>query len=100
MKFKSDIALFRILIVVFLLLFHAFCPYGNNWTSVGEYVPIYFWIDNWSYSFFLQGFVFISGLLFGFQLKKKKEEHSLSIKAEIKKKVLRLLLPSLVFSNC
>ena len=99
MKFRADIALFRVIVIAFLVLFHAFCPYGGHWGSIGADVQPYWWLDNWSYSFFLQGFVFISGYIYGIQKAYKKKEGEISIKEELKKKFMRLMVPSLVFST-
>lgn len=99
MNFRSDIGLFRVLVIFLLLVFHSFCPYGNYWRDIGLDVPLYYWLDNWSYSFFLQGFIFISGYLYGIQLPKKKAKGLYNIKEELKKKFHRLMIPSLLFTS-
>jgi len=99
MIFRTDIAIFRVTVIAFLVLFHAFCPYGGHWGILGVDVQPYWWLDNWSYSFFLQGFVFISGYIYGIQKGYKKDKGGISIQGELKKKFMRLMLPSLVFST-
>lgn len=99
MSFRSDIGLFRVLVIFLLLVFHSFCPYGNYWRDIGLDVPLYYWLDNWSYSFFLQGFIFISGYLYGIQLPKKKAKGLYNIKEELKKKFHRLMVPSLLYTS-
>lgn len=103
MKFRVDIAFFRVAVIAFLVVFHAFCPYADHWNywggDLGFDIPAYWWLDNWSYSFFLQGFVFISGYIFGIQKEQKKQKDVFSIKGELKKKFIRLMVPSLLFST-
>ena len=57
-------------------------------------MEIYFWLDWLSYSFMLETFVFISGLLFGIQEMKK----DIILSDVLIKKGKRLLLPSFIFS--
>ena len=99
MNFRNDIGLFRVIVIFLLLVFHSFCPFGNYWRDIGLDVPFYYWLDNWSYSFFLQGFIFISGYLYGIQLPKKKAKGLYNIKEELKKKFHRLMIPSLLFTS-
>lgn len=99
-SYRFDIGLFRIVIILFLVVFHTFGPFANVWKDFGFDIPVYWWISKWSYSFFLEGFVFISGYLYGIQfLRKIAEGKNVDFRAEIKKKFHRLMLPSLLFST-
>jgi len=92
----NEIIIIRIALVFFLILYHSFAPFSGSWQPLtDEFIPAYHWISKFAYSFFLGSFVFISGYLYA---------HSDSVKGQqpirkiIKKKSIRLLLPSVVFS--
>lgn len=93
----ADIDLLRCLLILLLVTYHAFCPYTGNWKAIEgyEYVGLYHVIGALFYSFFLEMFVFISGFLYGEQVKKG---NPLSVKEVAIKKSKRLLIPSVVFS--
>lgn len=95
-KMLNEIVIIRLLLVVCLVLYHAFAPYAGAWAPLTEEsVMCYYWIGKFAYSFFLGSFVFISGYLYA---------HSESIKGPqspkraICKKIKRLIFPSIVFS--
>lgn len=58
-------------------------------------VNLYYWLDWLSYSFMLETFVFLSGFLFGTQIRNK---GLLPIWTIIVKKFKRLIIPSVIFS--
>lgn len=99
-SYRIDIGIFRIIIILFLVVFHSFGPFANVWQDFGFNISSYWWISKWSYSFFLEGFVFVSGYLYGIQYKRMiTGETKLDFRAELKKKFKRLMIPSLLFST-
>lgn len=94
----ADIDLLRCLLILLLVTYHSFCPYTGNWKAIEgyDYVGLYHVIGALFYSFFLEMFVFISGFLYGEQVKKKGNPSS--VKEVAIKKGKRLLIPSVVFS--
>ena len=98
-KYLNDVVIIRLVLIVLLVLYHAFAIYNGAWVmpdGIHE-VKTYWWIASFSYSFMLEAFVFISGLVFGFQVRNK---YGGKVSAEngIVKKAKRLLIPSIVFS--
>ena len=93
----SDIVVVRLGLIVLLVFFHSFAIYGGGWQRlyVPPYVGLYYWLDWLSYSFMLESFVFISGLLFGYQERKK---GGIPLDKLLIKKAKRLLIPSFIFS--
>lgn len=97
--FLYEVAFVRVILIVLLLLYHCFAIYTGKWPSlntvwVAQDICSYKWIGYFFYSFFLECFVFISGYVFEFQMRKK----NLSFVGVLKKKAYRILLPSIVFS--
>lgn len=88
----------RLVLVAMLLIYHSFAPFCGGWEPYDTLVEsdVYFWIGKSSYSFFLEGFVFISGLLVGFQSKKTPLRNYNYL--FLWKKFKRLFIPSIVFS--
>ena len=72
-KVLVEIVMVRLCLIILLVFFHAFAIYGGAWNRVftPPHIEVYFWLDWLSYSFMLETFVFISGLLFGIQELKK-----------------------------
>ncbi len=88
----------RLLLISMLLSYHAFAPFYGGWPHFPgqECFSSYTWLARYLYSFFLEGFVFISGILAGYQLLKHPiKEMGLRY---ILKKGKRLILPSIVLS--
>lgn len=88
----------RLILVALVIIYHSFAPFCGSWDPIGSGEPIktYFYIGKISYSFFLEAFVFISGILVGFQsLKRPVKEQGFKF---ITKKIKRLILPSVIFS--
>lgn len=95
----TNVAVIRLVLIVLLVFYHAFAPYSGAWEPIVGFpkVPAYWWMDRLSYAFMLEMFVFISGYIFGYQVRTKGES-----KLEAKKlfwgKFKRLMIPCMVFS--
>ena len=89
----------RSILIVLLVFFHSFAPFGGGWEQIDNYPDIraYWWLDWLSYAFMLESFVFISGFLFGYQVRTKGEE-KLVFKSLIWGKFKRLIIPCIFFS--
>lgn len=87
----------RPVLIVLLVMYHAFAPYCGAWVKPQyiENVDIYRWIAHFASAFRLEGFVFISGYVFTFQLQQKNK--FVSVWNLVKSKAERLLLPCVVF---
>lgn len=97
-KILPDVVIMRLILIVLLVLDHSFAPFSGMWKSI---IPqydneTYFFIGKLSYSFFLEAFVFISGLLAGYQA--VKHPVALQGKEFVTKKFKRLYIPSIIFS--
>lgn len=93
----KEIDIVRPLLVILVVVYHAFNIYAQGWEPVDGYVdvPLYKWVDIYSYSFVLEAFVFISGFLYGYQI----ERNGLgSFSALVRKKIWRLLVPAWFWS--
>lgn len=94
----GNVVILRLLLIVLLVLYHSFCIFCGAWTIHDDYphIPLYWWIAKSAYSFMLEAFVFISGFLYGYQVKNK-GLHIISIKNTVYRKFKRLLLPCFFF---
>ena len=97
MKILNEVAVIRPILIVVVVLYHAFIVYNGGWKEPVGFVPCeqYKWIARVAYSFMLETFVFISGYVWAFQhieLKRIETFESLVIK-----KMQRLMLPCLLF---
>lgn len=97
-KLLIDVCYIRLILIIFLVLYHAFAIFCGGWTPIVGYpdIPSYYWVGMFSCSFMLEAFVFISGLIYGYQIKRKPE--LMSFRNVIINKTKRLLLPSCIFS--
>lgn len=97
--FLSEVAIIRPILIVLLVFYHAFAIYSGAWAPIKGYpeVPAYWWLDKLSYAFMLEMFVFISGYVFGFQVRTKGNE-KLKAKNLLWGKFKRLMIPCMVFS--
>lgn len=95
----SNVSLIRPILLVLLVFYHAFAIYSGAWAPIEGFpeVPIYWWLDKLSYAFMLEMFVFISGYVFGFQVRTKGEE-KLKAKNLLWGKFKRLMIPCMIFS--
>ena len=98
-KLLSDVVIIRNILIILLVFYHAFAIYSGAWDPIKGYpeVPGYWWLDKLSYAFMLETFVFISGYVFGFQVRTKGEE-KLKAKNLLLGKFKRLMIPCMVFS--
>ena len=94
-----DVIVVRNVLIVLLVFYHAFAIYSGAWVPIKDYpeVPVYWWLDKLSYAFMLELFVFISGYVFGYQVRVKGES-KLQAKNLFWGKFKRLIIPSMVFS--
>lgn len=98
-RFLDDVCVIRIILILLLIIYHSFCPYTSSfWPNPQNYsIPVYYWLGRLSYSFMLETFVFISGLILGYQVMIKGSS-LISFNTLIKNKVKRLIIPSVIFS--
>lgn len=94
----NEISFMRPVLLVLLVSYHAFAPYAGTWQMPDgiEEVNIYKVIALLSRAFRLEGFVFISGYIFTFQLVERKKFDTFG--GLFKSKLQRLLIPSFLFS--
>lgn len=98
-KYLFDVVLIRLVLIFFLVFYHAFCPFTGAWDAFDDQfynIEIYKWLGLLTHNFRLESMVFISGLLFGYTINIYPER--LCIKNCVIKKLKRVILPSLIFS--
>lgn len=98
-SYLADVAIIRVALIFLLVFYHALCPYTGAWSSPFENpsaIPVYKWLGLFSHYFQLETMVFISGLLFGYGIKRKNIIPTIRDTALRKGK--RILLPCLLFS--
>lgn len=95
----DNVTIIRNLLIVLLVFYHAFAIYSGAWAPIKDFpeVPVYWWLDKLSYAFMLELFVFISGYVFGYQVRVKGET-KLQAKSLFWGKFKRLMIPCMVFS--
>lgn len=95
----SNVAVIRPILVVMLVFYHAFAIYGGAWTPIVGFPEIkaYWWFDWFAFACMLETFVFVSGYVFGYQVRVKGET-KLKTKNLIIGKLTRLMLPCAIFS--
>ena len=98
-KLIPEVVVIRPILIVLLVFYHAFAIYSGAWAPIEGFpeVPAYWWLDKLSYAFMLEMFVFVSGYVFGFQVRTKGEV-KLQAKALFWGKFKRLMIPCMVFS--
>lgn len=94
----NEISLMRPVLLVLLVSYHTFAPYVGSWDKPDgiDNCELYRWIGLLSRAFRLEGFVFISGYIFTFQIVERNRFDSFS--QLLKSKVERLLIPCFFFS--
>ena len=94
----NEVSFMRPILLVLLVSYHAFAPYTGTWAMpIGcDDVELYRWLGYFSRAFRLEGFVFISGYIFTFQLISKNKFTDITQLA--KSKFQRLLIPGILFS--
>lgn len=97
--FLSNVAIIRPILILLMVFYHAFAIYSGGWMPLDGYpsVRVYWWLDWLSYSFMLEMFVFVSGYVFGFQVRVK-GNNKLDAKNLFIGKFKRLIVPSMIFS--
>lgn len=92
----SEIAFIRPVLVVLLVAYHSFAPYSGAWRSPDgiDSVSVYGIGDKFAFAFMLEGFFFISGYIFTFQLLERNKFNCLLDLA--RNKIERLLIPCFV----
>lgn len=93
----TEISIIRPILILLLVFYHAFCIYNSGWPApdgIIVNIPLYKWLDKFSFSFLLPSFVFISGYVWEFQNIKKGIPPFSKL---LVTKARRLLLPSLLF---
>lgn len=92
----KEISIMRPILIVLLVVYHAFIIYGGGWGKPVGYIeiPIYKHLVWWTYSFMLESFTFISGYIY---LYSNRTRGNGSLKMLVKKKTKRLLVPMILF---
>lgn len=95
----TNVVEIRLILVFLLVFYHAFAPYSGGWEPILGYpeVKLYWWLDKISYASMLETFVFVSGFVYGFQVRIK-GDGKLAFKPLLLGKFKRLIIPSIVFS--
>ena len=98
-EFLYEVLPIRLFLIFTLVFYHAFAIFSGAWNSIPNYpnIPIYSILDKLSYACLLETFVFISGYVFGYQVRKKGES-TLNARSIFYKKFKRLIIPSIFFS--
>jgi fucose 4-O-acetylase-like acetyltransferase len=97
-NFQNDIVLLRVVTTFSLVIYHSFAMFSGAWELPSKYigsadVNAYKWIARFSFSILLESFTFISGYLFAY-----KNTRCIEFVKLIKNKVIRLIIPCLIFS--
>lgn len=97
-EWLNEVSFMRPILLVLLVSYHAFAPYVGSWSMPEgiNHVEAYRWLGLLSRACRLEGFVFISGYIFTFQILRKNKFGS--VRSLVLSKVERLLLPGLFFS--
>lgn len=96
-KNLDEVSFIRPILIVLLVLYHAFAPFCESWRPFEGFEDnqVYWWIGKLAYSFMLPTFVFISGYIWAYQRERLgRKEDLISL---VQKKFKRLYLPSLIF---
>lgn len=98
-KILQDVVFIRLILILLLVLYHSFAMYCEAWPMPNgiHCDKAYWWIGAFSYSFLLETFVFISGYVFGYQVREK-FNGNVDLYNTVISKAKRLLIPSVVFS--
>lgn len=97
-KNLDEVSFIRPILIVLLVLYHAFAPWCGSWKPFDGFQDneVYWWIGKLAYSFMLPTFVFISGYVWAYQREGLNKKDKITTLAN--KKFRRLYIPSLVFS--
>lgn len=96
----ENVVIIRLMLILLLVFYHAFAPYSGRWDVITGFpeIPLYCWLDKFSYAFLLEMFVFISGYVFGYQMRNKGHQ-LLKTSRLFTSKFKRLFIPSIFFST-
>lgn len=94
----DDVSFIRPILIILMVLYHALCIHTGNWAPIEgmPIIPAYKELGRLAYSFMLESFVFVSGYVWAYQRETKGRKDSFW--PLCKKKALRLLVPSIIFS--
>lgn len=94
----NEVSLMRPVLLVLLVTYHAFAPYCGAWIMPDgiDEVVAYEWFALLAYAFMLEGFIFISGYIFTFQIIEKHKFKTFS--SLLRNKFQRLIIPGMMFS--
>lgn len=97
-KLLPDVVLVRLFLIAVLVLYHSMCPFTGGWGKFeGQTdIPAYGILGVILYSCLLETWVFVSGYVFGHQVKTKGED-ALSFRNCIWRKFKRLMIPCVFF---
>lgn len=101
-----DVAILRPLAIIMLVMHHAFIPYSHGWSLPEGFEEnnTYCLISAVTISFMLELFVFISGYVFAFSLKKHDTSFSYIINSRFKRLIIPLFVLGaaylFIFSDC
>ena len=96
--YLMDVVFIRLVLIFLLIVYHALCIHTNSWRPPFESfhrIALYDWIGMLMHCAQLEGMVFISGLLLGYNTTRRPE--SLSFHSCVIKKAKRILLPCFIF---
>ena len=96
--YLMDVVFIRLVLIFLLIVYHALCIHTNSWRPPFESfhrIALYDWIGMLMHCFRLEGMVFISGLLLGYNTTRRPE--SLSFQSCVVKRAKRILLPCFIF---
>ena len=94
----KEISFIRPILILLLVIYHAFIIYRGGWKEPLAYVPnqTYYWIATAAYSFMLEMFVFISGYVWAYSIFDRNRSQSFG--DLVLSKIKRLIIPSIIFS--
>ena len=94
-----EIDVLRTICIILLLLDHSFAIFSGAWPTPDkiDFIPTYYWLGKFFYSFMLPLWVFISGYLWGLQIIGKQKIPN--FKSLLLNKIRRLLLPCYLFGG-
>lgn len=97
-RLLPDVIVIRPLFIAIVVVYHAFIIYMGGWKEPIGFVPVkvYDWLASFLYSVRMQGFVFMAGYVYAYQVLTLGKNDSL--KQIVTKKFKRLILPSVFFS--
>lgn len=90
-RLLTDVVVIRPLFIAIVVVYHAFIIYMGGWKEPVRFVPVkaYDWLANFLYSVRMQGFVFMAGYVYAYQVLTLGRNESL--KQIVTKKFKRLI---------